>query len=569
INTNEIIKNNNFIKEIKIDKQGSPFGNLITYNVFDFEIINNVNYILKIKKYIYLYIVLFMFFILLVLFYCYHVSDNKVFIKKQNMIIKVIIFLFLFISFFYMVKINSILSLFIPILIFIYLILLNPKNLFYNELTFMDWIIFIYILLMCFLLFNQYIDLQHTYMSSYAYLNGHFLDFYSYNKSQPFNWANANNYMPSTYIVFAIWNLPFKIFNIGEKFYHYNQYIMFYNKLLIALFYVASMFIVYKILKQLSFNEKKSKITTYIWATSPLAIFSSFIFGQYDIFTFFFTLLGILFYFKKDDNKFILFFAIAITFKYFPLFVFIILLIAREKSILKIIKYSIYVFIPFIIETFIYIYDPAFRTGVWGFGAISYVLRSSISGLDIKLFPLFWIILCGYVLFTDIRNNKDFNKYIFFYLSILSFLLFGLSFWHPMWLIFITFFLAFGTAINKRYDVFLLIDIAFMFFSIMFTMNIWGKDYMEFFIEYGILKDIGIRNATITMSQIFKDKYSISFTFISGILLLNAIFKHPKFCFEDINEDISNSMFLIRLRFIFGLAIFIIPAFISAISVFI
>ena len=49
VDTNKIIKENNFIKEIKMEKGGSPFGNLVTPKKIDFEKIDNINYILKIK----------------------------------------------------------------------------------------------------------------------------------------------------------------------------------------------------------------------------------------------------------------------------------------------------------------------------------------------------------------------------------------------------------------------------------------------------------------------------------------------------------------------------------------
>lgn len=50
IDTNKLINDNNFIKSIKTDGNGSPFGNLISYKIIDFEKIDNVNYTLAIKN---------------------------------------------------------------------------------------------------------------------------------------------------------------------------------------------------------------------------------------------------------------------------------------------------------------------------------------------------------------------------------------------------------------------------------------------------------------------------------------------------------------------------------------
>src|SRR5476651_2579914 len=61
----------------------------------------------------------------------------------------------------------------------------------------------------CFLIFQQG-DLFHTSTSSYAYLEGHFIDFYDYNKKV----VGGNDYYALIYIIFAIWNIPLKIFGL-------------------------------------------------------------------------------------------------------------------------------------------------------------------------------------------------------------------------------------------------------------------------------------------------------------------------------------------------------------------
>lgn len=344
--------------------------------------------------------------------------------------------------------------------------------------------------------------------------------------------------------------------------------VIYYNKIFTTLFYIACAIIMYKICKTIGFDDKKSKITSFLWLTTPIAMFSQFIFGQYDIFTVFFTLLGVYFYFKNDDFKFALFFSIALTFKYFPAFVFIILLIYREKNIIKIIKQCVIFVIPFAIELLIYISDSAFREGVFGFGAILYIFNFTIN--NIKIFLMFWIFTCGYVYFNEIKNKSENEKYIFYYLSLVSFMLFGLSAWHPMWIIFITPFLVFGTVINKKYNFFMLLDIFLMLFFISFTVNryVGGLDarLLSRGIFSSILLDIDIKDFHLYMRDIFRDSNSISYTFFSGLLLLNALFKHTKYDFDNINEDISDSMPYIRLRLVIGMMIFIIPCFISALS---
>ncbi|MEI0610566.1 hypothetical protein, partial [Brachyspira pilosicoli] len=48
-NIDNILSNNTFIREIKISENGSPFGNLVSTKFIDFDKIDNINYILKLK----------------------------------------------------------------------------------------------------------------------------------------------------------------------------------------------------------------------------------------------------------------------------------------------------------------------------------------------------------------------------------------------------------------------------------------------------------------------------------------------------------------------------------------
>ncbi|MEI0530817.1 hypothetical protein R4I97_04585 [Brachyspira pilosicoli] len=85
IDTNEIITNNNIIKKMKIDYSGSPFGNLVSDKIIDFEKIDNVNYVLKIKKNIIEVFILINVLIIIIFFFRY---KNKEFLYVVNYINK-------------------------------------------------------------------------------------------------------------------------------------------------------------------------------------------------------------------------------------------------------------------------------------------------------------------------------------------------------------------------------------------------------------------------------------------------------------------------------------------------
>ena len=506
-----------YMENAEMERVGSPYGNFIYDKKFvEIEKIDNINYTLKLKYYL-VFIVIIML-AALILYYLYE-TNNKF---KQLLTC--------------------------------------------NYITRLDWIIFIIISIFCFLSFQQG-DIYHTVASSFTYLNGHIFDFYKYNTT--LEYIKLNNYMPSSYILFAIWNIPLKLlFSIDGS--NVSLWVIWYNKILTSLFYIASAIVIYKIAKTIGFDDKKSKITSFLWISTPIAMFSQFIFGQYDIFTIFFMLLGIYFYFKNDDFRFALFFGISLTFKYFPAFIFIVLLIYREKNIFKIIKQCAIFIIPFAIELLIYMSDSAFREGVFGFRAASYIFGLTLKteyAMNIKIFLIFWIFICGYVYFNEVKNKAENEKYIFYYLSLVSFMLFGLTYWHPQWVIFITPFLVFGTVINKKYNIFILLDIFLMLFFVSIVVNVAPKHLDTYLLTKGIFNNIlDIRNSSLLMKSIFKDSNWLSYTFFSGLLLLNALFKHPKYDFENINEDISDAMPFIRLRLVIGMMIFIIPCFMAALS---
>lgn len=96
-----------------------------------------------------------------------------------------------------------------------------------------------------------------------------------------------------------------------------------------------------KIALQLGITEKNAKWAEYMFMTSGFIYAYTCIAGQYDIMGIFFSLVGVYFYIKGDMKKFGLLFIVAVQYKFFPLFIFIPLLLLKEKNIKKIILYLI------------------------------------------------------------------------------------------------------------------------------------------------------------------------------------------------------------------------------------
>jgi len=432
-----------------------------------------------------------------------------------------------------------------------------------NPLTWVDWLIFVLLAGLCYFSLQQG-DIYHTAGSSFGYLNGHILDFYDYDMQ----YMGGLAYMPSTYILFAIWNIPIKLFGIVKiPTMAVPWLVLMWYKALPTLLYLASGILMFKIGQVIGLGTKKAKLMTYVFLTTPIGFFSQFIFGQYDIFTVFFVLLGTYFYFKNDNFKFLLFFGISFTFKYFPLFLFVPMLFLKEKNYFKLIKSFIIASIPLAIEIILYIKSPAFKTGVFGFGAKNYIFDASIdtSFFSASIVIIFWVVICAWAFFTKLETNQDTVKWVVFFNNIIAFLIFGLSMWHPQWLLFSVPFMVIGTMINKKIDVFLIIDIILMLLFTIFTVNFWINHVDQNLFTHGIFKNLITNRIDIglTMRDIFIiHDNNLIYSFFSGLLLVNAIFKHPKFSSDDFKDNIDKHWNLIRARFIIGVSIFVIPAYI-------
>lgn len=426
-------------------------------------------------------------------------------------------------------------------------------------------VIFIFLAILCFFVFQQ-ADILHTGASSFAYLNGHFKDFYEYNAK----YLEVNNYLPSTYIFFALWNLPLKILGyIHEPTMNVHYLVLMWYKLLPVLFYCASGVIIYKISLLIGLNSSRARLSMYLFWTSPIAFFSQFIFGQYDIFTVFFLLLSIFFFFKNNILLFVVFGGISLTFKYFPVFILLPLICLREKKIIKILCQTFILIIPALLEIFLYHSSPAFLSGVGGFGAKNYILTASfnIEYANISIIILIWMGVCGQAYLTSSPNLIDKYKSFLYFSNIIIFAIFGLSMWHPQWVIFAIPFMALSTSLHSKVDALCMLDVLLMLFYICFTVNQWPDHVDQALFRLGILRYCPrimekINNFPIRELFVINDK-SLFFTGFSGLLLVNALFKHPRHYLNNLTATASVKMNWLRCRFLLGLAIFLIPAGVS------
>jgi len=430
-----------------------------------------------------------------------------------------------------------------------------------------DVLIFSVLLVFCFFSFQQG-DILHTGGSSIAYLNGHITDFYEENLKA----LGGNNYLPSTYIIFALWNLPLKLFGIVDKPTMEVGFAVFWYKLLPTIFYFATAVVLYKIGRFLSLNKLNSFLLIALWVSSPIAFFSQFIFGQYDILTTFFVICGFYYYLKKNTKLFILFFGISLTFKYFPLFIFVPLLLLIEKRIGKILVKMVMVIVPILIEVLAYYKSDAFKSGVFGFSANQRLFTAGFPleyNVTVSIVAISMLLICALAYWKNIENDRELHKWSIYIPMVVLSIIFSFIIWHPQWLLLVTPFLALTTFLHKRSEFFLYLDIVMMYFFVAFTVNFWSGHIDQELWKLGVFKNVNDGFSVPFTSMFMKDIFipnntSLFFSLISGCFLLNIILKYPKdessFIFENQELTVNKNLGLIRIRFILGIMIFIIPA---------
>ena len=423
-------------------------------------------------------------------------------------------------------------------------------------------------LIACFFLFFQG-DLSLIGSCSLSYLFGDAREFYD-------NAAKATaavgfptcTYPPSTYALLALWLYPLKVVGVISGVAQFPIVATYWLKFLTTVSYAASGAVFYRIARVYWHDEEWAQYATAAWLTMPLAVFSQFIFSQVDIFNVLLGLLGILKFLKGRLYVGAFFFGLAITFKYFPAFVFLPLVLLFEKRISRI-ALSIIVFItPITLIELFYHRSPGYLTLTHHFDEVDRVYSVAMrfgGAWDIYLLFTAFTVLCGIAYFTVPKRDAQLRTaaYIWLAASILPFLF---ILWHPQWLIFVAPAIALTSVLSQRFRAHLLLDLCGMFFfvaalSIVFPLNVdatmfksgWlGVSFDHSFLMAQLFDWFGAHSAGVFLSG------------FTGYLILQLVIK-----FKDVINApagiATDPMHYgcVRRYLYFGLLIFVLPAFLA------
>ncbi|MEG1310067.1 MAG: hypothetical protein RSD06_04245 [Bacilli bacterium] len=314
-----------------------------------------------------------------------------------------------------------------------------------NKIDYLLFGIISVLLFVCFLYSDIVITTEHTLNFMDVIKSGDFMDFYKVNYNLKINGLNTTVcYDILIYFIFMIWNIPLYI---ASRFMGINILKSFLCKLwlkgIVILFLYLTCKVMKKIFEELNIDKKLSKWGILIFASSPIIFSIVFMMCQYDIIPIFFVMLGILAYLKNEEKKFILYFMLAIPMKLFALFIFIPLLLLKEKRIFYIGTKTICSISVLLVCRILENFMPLYYESVQNFNG-SMINRLSNIGFDIStgsvsIFMILYIIICIYCYSVKFKNKKHFQDltiHIPFIVYAVLFTFFKVT--HPQWYIYIT-----------------------------------------------------------------------------------------------------------------------------------
>lgn len=405
-------------------------------------------------------------------------------------------------------------------------------------------------------------DLAHTVFSSYSIIQGHFFDFYDFNKEM----FVGNDYLPIVYLVFAAWMTPLFFLGLSTDAENFETLQLsgqelIWAKLGLVLVAIFSAFVIKRIARQIWGDNTRLR-SDLIMIASPITLFAVFALGQFDVIGVLFTMLGFERWLSKDRKWFVIYFAIAICFKYFSIIIFFTLIIlGRDRVQIKIIQFvSGLLLVAFQIVAFLS--NDAFRENV--FGQANRVLNlDSPTDSILKLAALF-LVTSVFVLWAHRRREGDSLldaqlavTIVIVFLSVF----FILIKWNPQWLLYLVPFWALAANYVRRPKIFIFTQaIGFLGLVFMFA-NIWTNNLDETMAQEGplsfILPDRVLRLTDFYMPNLLI--LGVLLTYLSiALLAAQAVFRSHKENPVHVFSESENSLLVGVLSSSF-LVVFLIP----------
>ncbi len=366
-----------------------------------------------------------------------------------------------------------------------------------------DWLLLTIIILMSFFLFSQYGDIiitaKHSMLLIDETVKGRFFHYYNdiYQAAIAAHGSQgvveSPYYSIIIYMTFAIWSLPLWLFSHFSHLEIPDFTLMMWDKLLILMVVLITTYVLYRISILLSMNRGKAKWVAFLFLSSPILLFGSIVFTQYDIFSCFFTLVALYYFFEKKPYEFSAFMALAICYKNFSAFIFLPLVLLMEKRVLHICKYYLIGFSLVVVHKLIFSQDPGYRatqkalTKLYGF--VSGVTGTGLTSVFGTIFFLgiAMVLACIFAYAKDIEKDEDLVQYGLYIPLFVYGIFFAFMGWHPQWVLILVPYIVFCAVQHKNFKLSLFVDIALSVSYLFVSFDTYTNNVDQAMVNYGIL----------------------------------------------------------------------------------
>ena len=273
-----------------------------------------------------------------------------------------------------------------------------------------DWALLGIILLGAYAFF-LYGDVRATFEHSFNFLDSVFQgrvgDFYQIAIEHTSTGHPAVYDIP-LYLLFGLWNLPtYIIYRITGFHYLLSTPAQLWLKTMMVLAALLAAKVLVDIARDLGVDRQRSKWVAFFFLSSMTLFVPVFVIVQYDIIMIVFILLGLRAYLRGRLGRFLLWFAIANTLKLFALFIFVPLLLLREKRLRVVALQVVVGLIGLVGCRAIYHGNVAYKASTGGFMS-SMLQRLTAVGVPWQgsMIPIFVVFMVGIVIFAYLRRPQ-------------------------------------------------------------------------------------------------------------------------------------------------------------------
>lgn len=252
----------------------------------------------------------------------------------------------------------------------------------------------------------------------------------------PLYYVNNAHYNILCYALYALWQLPVYLVSRLGGFAVSETFLMFWSKAVGTAAYGGCAVLMGRIARKLGYDAQDRHFIPLYFTLQPIAFFASLVIGQYDSLCLVFLLAAVLAWLDRRLWRFSLLAGVALVFKFFPLLLFVPLLVVAEKRPLRCAAYaaaSLWLYLP----TALLYRGRTGDMGVFNDEVIRRVFTAKLAGGldDLPLFLLLYAcLLVGCYLYRPAQPAHADRLMPWLGLAVYG-LLFLFVGWHPQWLI--------------------------------------------------------------------------------------------------------------------------------------